>query len=120
MARADKTTVVRVSLPAKASRAELLASMSAWLDHQCILLADLKLVSLSTTEGIFDAAFHNPREARLFARRFAGQPILSPTPPRADRSYPNRLLQFRGKLSARGEVHSLDPYAPAIVGARGE
>src|SRR5215472_11466218 len=120
VANADSTTVVRVSLPAKASRAELLASLSAWLDHQCILVADLRLVSLSTTEGIFDAAFDNPRDARLFARRFAGQPITSPTPPRTDRNYSGRLLQFRGKLKAQGDVHPSDAYASAIAGARGE
>jgi signal transduction histidine kinase len=64
------------------------------------LVADLRLVSLSTTEGVFDAAFDNPRDARLFARRFAGQPIMSPTPPRTDRNYSGRLLQFRSKLNA--------------------
>lgn len=120
MANADKTTIVRVSLPAKASRVELLASMSAWLDHQCILLAALKLISLSTTEGIFDATFDNPRDARLFARRFVGQPIVSPIPaPRTDRNYTSRLFQFWGKVCEGEEVHPLDRHASVIVGALG-
>jgi hypothetical protein len=98
----------------------MLTAMNAWLDHNCILPADLKLISLSTTKGIFDAAFDNPREARLFARRFAGQPILSPTPPRTDRSHLSRLFRFARKLRARGEAHLWDRSAPAIAGARAD
>ena len=109
---------MRVKRPAKASPAEFVASMMAWLDHQCILLADLKIVGVANAEGLYVAEFDNPRDANLFARRFAGQPVLPDTPPRTSRNNPSRLLQFRGKLKARKEVHPLDQDASAIVGAR--
>ena len=115
---AAKTTAVRVKCPAKASPAEFVASMMAWLDHQCILLADLKVGGVANAEDLYVAEFDNPRDANLFARRFAGQPVLPDTPPRTSRNNPSRLLQFRGKLKARKEVHPLDQDASAIVGAR--
>jgi hypothetical protein len=110
-ANVAKTTVVRVRRPFRLPAAEFVALMSAWLDHQCILLADLEVVSFAKTEGLFDAEFDNPQDAHLFARRFAGQLILSHTPSRADRNHPNRLFQLWSRLNAQQE-------ASAIVGAR--
>jgi hypothetical protein len=115
---AARTTAVRVKRPAKVSPAEFVASMMVWLDHQCILLADLKAVGVANAEGLYVAEFDNPRDANLFARRFAGQPVLPDTSPRTSRNNPSRLLQFRGKLKAQKEVHPLDQNASAIVGAR--
>ena len=115
---AAKTTAVRVKRPANAFPAEFVASMMAWLDHQCILLADLKVVGVANAEGLYVAEFDNPRDAYLFARRFAGQRGLPYRSPRTSRNNPSRLLQFREKLKAQKEVHSLDQNASAIVGAR--
>ena len=115
---AAKTTVVRVRCPAKASPAEFAALIRAWVDHQCILLADFKGVSEANAEGLFDASFVNPRDAKLFARRFAGQPILPHTSPRTGRNSPGRLLQFRGRLKAQKEMHPLDQSTSAIAAAR--
>src|SRR5215469_5767923 len=92
--------------------------MMAWLDHQCILLADLKVVGVANAEGLYVAEFDNPRDANLFARRFAGQPVLPHTSPRTGRNNPSWLLQFRSQLKAQKEVHWLDQNASAIVGAR--
>jgi hypothetical protein len=114
---AAKTTVVRVRCPPKASLAEFEALIRAWVDHQCILLADFKGVSKANPEGLFDAEFINPRDAKLFARRFAGQPILPHTSPRG-RNSPGRLLQFSGRLKAQKEMHPLDQSASAIAPAR--
>jgi len=118
VANAANMTVVRVRCPAEASAAEFVASMGAWLDHQCILLADLRVVSLANTEDLFDAEFDNPRDASIFARRFAGQSVLSTRSPRTDRNYPGRLFQFRARLRAQKELYPLDRHASAIVGAR--
>src|SRR5262245_35218185 len=74
-------TVVRVRCPPRASLAEFEASIRAWVAHQCILLADFKIVSEANAVGLFDAEFDNPRDAKLFTRRSAGQPILSHTSP---------------------------------------
>jgi hypothetical protein len=95
-----KTTVVRVRCPPKASLAEFEALIRAWVDHQCILLADFKGVSKANPEGLF-----------------AGQPILPHTSPRG-RNSPGRLLQFRGRLKAQKEMHPLDQSASAIAPAR--
>jgi hypothetical protein len=94
------TTLVRVTHPPGMTGAEFLASMGAWLDHQCIVPAHL----LSGPEWI-DVAFDNPRDARFFARRFAGQPTLLPTPPDAELRHRKRLVQFRNKLNASEEVY---------------
>lgn len=99
--RIAETTVVRVTHPPEMTRAEFLVSMRAWLDHQCIVPAHL----LPGPEREFDAAFDNPRDARLFARRFAGQPILSPTPAEAELRHRSRFVQFRNKLNASNEVY---------------
>jgi hypothetical protein len=115
---AAKTTVVRVRRPPEASPVEFVALMRAWLEHQCILLADLKVVRLANAEGLFDAEFDNPRDADLFARRFGGQLILPRTSPRTGRNNPGRLLQFRGRLKAQKEANPLDQDASAIIGAR--
>ena len=105
---AAKTTIVRVKRPTKASLAEFEASIRAWLAHQCILLADLRVVSEANAEALFDAEFDNPRHANLFARRFAGQRVLPHTAPRTGRNNPGRLLQFRGRLKAQKEVYPLE------------
>lgn len=99
--RIAATAVVRVTHPPEMTRAEFLASMRVWLDHQCIVPAHF----LSGPERIFDVAFDNPRDARLFARRFAGRSILSPTPADAELRDRNRLARFRDKLSASKEIY---------------
>ena len=115
---AAKTTVVRVARPTEASPAGFVNSMRAWLDHQCILLVDLKAASsLENAEDLFDAEFDNPRDAELFARRFGGEPVLPRTSRRAGRNNPGQLLQFRRRLKAQKEGHPLDRYASAIVDA---
>jgi hypothetical protein len=115
---AAKTTVVRVRCPSRASPAEFEASIRAWLDHQCILLADLRIVSEANGEGLFDAEFDNPRDADFFARRFAGQPILPHTSHRTARNNPGRLLQFRGRLKAQKEARPVDQHASPIGAVR--
>jgi len=115
-----KTMVVRIARPTEASPAEFIDSIRAWLDHQCILLADLKAASgVENAEDLFDAEFDNPRDAELFARRFGGEPVLPRTLRRTGRNNPGRLLQFRGRLKAQKEAHPLDRYASAIVDAGG-
>jgi hypothetical protein len=74
MASARKTTVVRIECPPGVSRADFLASLQSWLNHQCVL-TNLKNVVSANIEGAFDAEFDNPRDARSFARRFATRPI---------------------------------------------
>jgi len=110
--------VVRVKCPPRASPAEFVALIRAWVDHQCILLADFKGVSEANAEGLFDAAFVNPRDAKLFARRFAGQLILPHTSPRTGRNSPGRLIQFRGRLKAKKDAHLFDQGASAIATSR--
>jgi hypothetical protein len=99
-----KTMVVRVRCPPRASLAEFEASIRAWVAHQCILLADFKVVSEANAVGLFAAEFDNPRDAKLFARRFAGQPISSHTSPRTGRNSPGRLLQLIVPKTAVGPV----------------
>ena len=73
----SKTTVVRIERPSDVPRADFVASIRSWLGHQCIILADdLKGVALPNIDGV-DAEFDNPREARLFERRFVTQPTAS-------------------------------------------
>ena len=79
---APKTTIVRVERPSDVSPADFVASIRSWLSHQCIMLANLESVALADIEGIFVAEFDNPRDARLFARRFVTQPIFSRPRPR--------------------------------------
>jgi len=72
MATTWKTIAVRVKCPPEVSLAEFSADMRAWLDHHCIMLADFR-----GKGDVFDALFDNPRDARLFERRFAAQPTSS-------------------------------------------
>ena len=72
MSTAWQTITVRVSCPSEGSLDEFLAIMRTWLNHHCILLADLR----DNGDG-FDALFDNPRDARLFERRFAARPTSS-------------------------------------------
>jgi hypothetical protein len=82
MSNARKTTVVRIERPFDVPRADFVASIRSWLGHQCIILADdLKGVALANIDGV-DAEFDNPRDARLFERRFVSQPIVSRLLPR--------------------------------------
>jgi hypothetical protein len=69
MAPTWKTIAVRIARPPEVSPADFLAAIRSWLDHHCILLADFK-----SKTNAFDAVFDNPRDARLFERRFAVQP----------------------------------------------
>ena len=82
MLNARKTTIVRVERPSDVSQADFVVSIRSWLSHQCILLANLEGVAVADIESIFVAEFDNPRDARLFARRFVTQPIFSPSQPR--------------------------------------
>jgi hypothetical protein len=71
MQNSQGTTVVRIENPRDVSRADFLASIRSWLDHHCIMLANFRGVAFANMEGIFDVEFDNPRDARLFERRFA-------------------------------------------------
>jgi hypothetical protein len=73
MENSPGTTVVRIASPPDVSRADFLASIRSWLDHHCIMLANFKSVAFADMEGVFDVEFDNPRDARLFERRFASQ-----------------------------------------------
>jgi hypothetical protein len=64
---AAKTMVVRVRCPARASLAEFEASIRAWVAHQCILLADFKVVSEANPVGLFDAEFGRFRDTEQAA-----------------------------------------------------
>jgi hypothetical protein len=77
MATIWKTISVRVERPPEAPLAEFLADMRSWLDHQCIVPAEFRGVTLANKSGVFDVLFDNPREALLFGRRFGAQPIRS-------------------------------------------
>ena len=77
-----KTTAVRVTRPPEVLLAEFFAVMRMWLDHHCIMLADFR----DNGDG-FDALFDNPRDARLFRRRFA----IRPTSAAPARTIPTRL-----------------------------
>ena len=79
-----RLSTVRVSRPPEVTLGEFLAVVRKWLDHQCIL-ADFQ-----GRDRMVEAQFDNPRDARLFERRFAHQstrkafpreaPIPVPTP----------------------------------------
>ena len=81
MATTWKTVSVRVERPPEVSLAEYFADMRSWLDHNCIILADFRGVTLADRNGVFDALFDNPRDALLFGRRFAPR-LLSSVPAR--------------------------------------
>jgi hypothetical protein len=72
MATTWRTITVHVRRPPEVSLAEFFADMRAWLDHHCIMLADFR-----GKGDVFDALFDNPRDARLFERRFAAQSTRS-------------------------------------------
>jgi hypothetical protein len=63
-----KTTTVRVSRSPEVLLSEFFEAMRMWLDHHCIILADFRGADVE-----FDALFDNPRDARLFERRFAAR-----------------------------------------------
>lgn len=63
-----QTTAVHIRRPPGVLLSEFFAVMRMWLDHHCIILADFRVA-----DGVFDALFDNPRDARLFERRFAAQ-----------------------------------------------
>jgi hypothetical protein len=73
MASTKKTIAVRVERPRDASLADFFANMRSWLDHQCIMPAEFRGVTLANKSGVFDVLFDNPRDALLFGRRFAAQ-----------------------------------------------
>jgi hypothetical protein len=73
MATTWKTTGVRVQRPPDVSLADFFAEMRSWLDHHCIMPAEFRGVTLANKSGVFDVLFDNPRDARLFGRRFADQ-----------------------------------------------
>jgi hypothetical protein len=63
-----QTITVRVRRPPGVQLGEFLAAIWTWLDHHCIVLADLK----DSSDG-YAAEFDNPRDARLFEWRFAAR-----------------------------------------------
>jgi len=67
-----KTIAVRIERPSEVALADFLAAIRSWLDHHCIMLANFR-----GKTDVFDAVFDNPRDARLFERRFAIQPTIS-------------------------------------------
>ncbi|HEV2187552.1 MAG TPA: hypothetical protein VGR70_10105 [Stellaceae bacterium] len=106
MASTWKTTVVRVECPPVVSLAEFLATMRTWLDHHCIVLVD-DLKRVIGRDGAFDAEFDNPRDARLFGRRFADRP----TPLARRRTVP-KPSRWR-KSPARKGAHPVGVWAAA-------
>jgi hypothetical protein len=76
MATTWKTIAVRVERPPEVALAKFFADMRSWLDHQCIIPAEFRGVTLADQSGVFDVLFDNPRDACLFGRRFAAQPAL--------------------------------------------
>ena len=108
MATTWKTTVVRVECPPVVSLAEFLATMRTWLGHHCIVLVDdLKPVTVTGREGVFDAEFDNPRDASLFGRRFANEPTPHTRLPT------DLKALLRRKLSARTKAHPVGAWAAA-------
>jgi hypothetical protein len=79
MARAPK--LVRVERPSEIPLGEFLGDLRKWLDHHCVMLASLNPVTLANKSGVFDALFDDPRDARLFGRRFAVQRREAGAPP---------------------------------------
>jgi hypothetical protein len=69
MATTWQIITVHVRRPPEVSLGEYFAAMRKWLDHHCIMLADFR-----GKGDVFDARFDNPRDARLFERRFGIQP----------------------------------------------
>jgi hypothetical protein len=104
MATTWKTITVRIERPPEVSLAEFFADMRAWLDHHCIMLADFK-----GKGDVFDALFDNPRDARLFERRFAAQSMGSvPT-----RIAPPRLVGATASSIEAAALGSLVPVGDA-------
>jgi hypothetical protein len=77
MATTWETSAVRVERPPETSLADFFADMRSWLDHQCIIPAEFRGITLAGKSGVFDVLFDNPRDARLFGRRFAAHPAGS-------------------------------------------
>jgi hypothetical protein len=73
MATTWKTITVRVERPPETSLAVFFAEMRSWLDHRCIIPAEFNGITSETKSGVFDVLFDDPRDALLFARRFAAQ-----------------------------------------------
>jgi hypothetical protein len=74
MATTWEMITVRVERPPETPLGDFFAEMRSWLDHHCIMLADFRAVTLANKSGVFDVLLDNPRDARLFGRRFAAQP----------------------------------------------
>lgn len=68
MTTSSKAIAVRVQRPPEVSLGEFFADLRTWLDHHCVMLADFR-----GDGDAFAALFDNPRDARLFERRFAAQ-----------------------------------------------
>jgi hypothetical protein len=104
MASIRKTTAVRVERPRDASLADFFANMRSWLDHQCIMPAEFRGVTLANKGGVFDVLFDNPRDAVLFGRRFAAQstrnlPVRGPSR-RSIAATTSAVDQSRGSILA--------------------
>jgi len=75
MATTQQPVTVLVERPPEATLGDFLAEMRAWLGHHCILLANFTGITSPNKHDIFEVTFDNARDAKLFERRFAGQPI---------------------------------------------
>jgi hypothetical protein len=105
MATTWKTIAVRIERPSEVSPAEFSADIQAWLDHHCIMLA-----AFSCKGDVFDALFDNPRDARLFERRFATQPTSS-IPARIT---PRRSVGATASSTAAPSLGGLVPVGTAV------
>jgi len=105
MATTWKTIAVRVERPSAASLAEFFVNMRSWLDHQCIMPAEFRGVSLANKSGVFDVLFDNPRDALLFGRRFAARPT---------NYVPKRVASHR---SIRARKSSIDQSRVSVLAA---
>ena len=106
MATTWKTISVRIERPPEVSLAEFFADMRSWLDHNCIILADFRGVTLANRNGVFDALFDNPRDALLFGRRFA---------PRLTGSAPAHIAARASSVATASSIDQSRVFVPAAI-----
>jgi hypothetical protein len=118
MATTWQTITVRVERPPEASLGDFFAIMRSWLDHHCIMLADLKVVTSANKSGVFDACLDNPRDALLFGRRFGVQ-LTSNVPARRTSRWSSMNLSRASILAdIAGDMHRLMRTRKKIVPER--
>ena len=113
-----KKPVVRVECPPEVSRAVFLATALSWLDHQCIMVTELRSAAEAGSGGVFEAEFDNPREAHLFARRFGAEPIHPHIGSRPGGDHLRGLFQFWRKSVAKTGAHPVGPWAATEAPAK--